>query len=262
MPFLTRLMLLVLGLSFPRADQNWAEDIPKTYIPLEIALMSGCSNTWRRWPTSSPTRNRSLQTTQEEADDTISMHYPTNASSASGNNGSRIAGRMAEASNKSLAKFVPSALKGMTVDIPLAITEGMCNVPRSYGEMPQHQGSVTGIKSGFALRGTGFALGMSGAVSELVVKPYEGVRKDGAKGVVTGIGRGIANMTSKAARALFGVVVYPGVDIAKCLRSSIYSRTRKRIVKERRAKVTWLLENGRLNSSIASFQRLLKGKNT
>jgi hypothetical protein len=172
---------------------------------------------------------------------------------------------MAGASMKSLANFVPTALKGMTVDIPLAMTEGMRNVPRLYGEKPQHQGSVTDIKSGFALGGTGFALGMVEAVSDLVMKPYEGIRKDGAKGAVAGIGKGMANMTSKAGCAMFGVVVYPGVGIAKSLRSAVYFRTRKRIVKARRAEGTWLLENGRhaeINSNVTSFQRLLKGKNT
>lgn len=72
------------------------------------------------------------------------------------------------------------------------------------------------------------------AVCDLVVKPYEGIRKDGAKGAVAGIGKGMANMTSKAGCAMFGVVVYPGVGIATNLRSAVYSRTRKRIVKARR----------------------------
>lgn len=166
---------------------------------------------------------------------------------------------------KSLANFVPTALKGMTVDIPLAITEGLHNVPHLYGEKPRSHGSVTGIKSGFALAGTGFALGMAEAVSDLVVKPYEGVRKYGAKGAVTGIGKGMANMTSKAGCAMFGVVVYPGVGIAKSLKSAIYSRTRKRIFKARRAEGTWLLEDGRyaeINSDVTSFQRMLKGENS
>jgi hypothetical protein len=63
---------------------------------------------------------------------------------------------------------------------------------------------------------------------------------------------------------MFGVVVYPGVGIATSLRSAVYSRTRKRIVKARRVEGIWLLENGRhaeSNSNITSFQKLLKGKN-
>lgn len=110
-------------------------------------------------PTSSSTGNRSIRTTQEEVEDRKIMVSPANSSSVSGNHGSRLAGRMAGVSMKSLANFVPTALQGMTVDIPLAMTEGMRNVPRLYGEKPQHQGSITGIKSGFALGGTGSHLG-------------------------------------------------------------------------------------------------------
>ncbi|CAI7567852.1 unnamed protein product [Penicillium pancosmium] len=226
--------------------------------------LTGTSSQIVQRPTSSSTENRILRMTRDGADDTKSMVSPANASSVSENHGFKLAGRMAGASVKSLANFVPTALKGMTVDIPLAMTEGMRNVPCLYGEKPQHQGSVTGIKSGFALGGVGFALGMLEAVSDLIVKPYEGIRKDGAKGAVVGIGKGMANMTSKAGCAMFGIVVYPSVGIAKSLRSAVYSRTRKRIVKARRAEGTWLLDGryAEIDSNNAIFQRLLKGKDT
>lgn len=166
---------------------------------------------------------------------------------------------------KSLANFVPTALKGMTVDIPLAMTEGMRNVPRLYGEEPRDHGPITDVKSGFAVAGKGFALGMVEAASDLVVKPYEGIREDGAKGAVKGIGKGIVNMTSKAGCAMFGVLVYPGAGIAKSLKSAIYSRTRKSIVKARCDEGKWLLENGRYmetNNDVTSFERMLKSKNS
>ncbi|OQD69774.1 hypothetical protein PENPOL_c002G10595 [Penicillium polonicum] len=213
-------------------------------------------------PTSSSTGKRSLQT-QEGADDTKSMVSIASTSSASKRNSARLAGRMVGASAKSLANFVPTALKGMTVDIPLAMTEGMRNVPLLYGEKPQHNGSVTGVKSGFVLGGKGFALGMAEAVGDLVVKPYEGIRKDGAKGAVTGIGKGVANMTTKAGCAMFGVVVYPGVGIAKSLKSAVYFRTKKSIVKACHAEGAWLSDqctHADVDSHAISYQRMLKGK--
>ncbi|KAJ6030931.1 hypothetical protein N7460_011197 [Penicillium canescens] len=260
----TDLIDSVLGLFFKPYEEYKDYQVSHSDRPLRIASSQAAKR-----PTSSSTGNCSLQTTHEGADNrlspTNSIVSTANASSASKGHGARLAGRMAGASMKSLANFVPTALKGMTVDIPLAMTEGMRNVPRLYGEKPRDHGSVTGIKSGFTLAGTGFALGMVEAVSDLVVKPYEGFRKDGAKGAATGIGKGMANMTSKAGCAMFGVVVYPGVGIAKTLRSAVYSKTRKRIIKARRAEGTWLLENGRhaeINSNVNSFQRILKGKNT
>ncbi|KAJ5967490.1 hypothetical protein N7501_003738 [Penicillium viridicatum] len=213
-------------------------------------------------PTSSSTGKRSLQT-QEVADDTKSMVSIASTSSTSKHNSARLAGRMVGASAKSIANFVPTALKGMTVDIPLAMTEGMRNVPRLYGEKPQHNGSVTGVKSGFVLGGKGFALGMAEAVGDLVVKPYEGIRKDGAKGAVTGIGKGVANMTTKAGCAMFGVVVYPGVGIAKSLKSAVYCKTKKSIVKACHVEGAWLSEHcthADVDSYAISYQRMLKGK--
>lgn len=225
------------------------------------SLTSASSQAVHR-PTSSSTGKRSLQT-QEGADDTKSMVSIASTSSASKHNNARLAGRMVGASAKSLANFVPTALKGMTVDIPLAMTEGMRNVPRLYGEKPQHDGSVTGIKSGFVLGGKGFALGMAEAVGDLVVKPYEGIRKDGAKGAVTGIGKGVANMTTKAGCAMFGVLVYPGVGIAKSLKSAVYFRTKKSIVNACHAEGAWLSEHcthADIDSYAISYQRMLKGK--
>jgi hypothetical protein len=40
----------------------------------------------------------------------------------------------------SIAMFAPKALKGMTVDIPLALAEGLKNVPRHYGDIPRDHG--------------------------------------------------------------------------------------------------------------------------
>ena len=239
----------------------------------ERPLSSTSSQAAKRPISSSSTGNRALQTTNEEADyrlnPTNSIFSTANASSVSerppSRHGAGLAGRMAGASMKSLANFVPTALKGMTVDIPLAMTEGMRNVPRLYGEKPLGHGRVTDIKSGFALAGKGFALGMTEAVSDLVVKPYEGMREDGAKGAVKGIGKGMANMTSKAGCAMFGVMVYPSVGIAKSLKSAIFSRTKKRIVEARRAEGAWLLDHDRLaeiSSDVTSFPRVLKGKKT
>ncbi|KAE8157889.1 UDP-Glycosyltransferase/glycogen phosphorylase [Aspergillus tamarii] len=176
----------------------------------------------------------------------------------------RLVGRMAGASIKSLGSFFPVALKGMSVDIPLAMTEGMRNVPRYYGEEPRDHGLVTDIKSGFTVAGKGFAWGMAEAVSDIVVKPYQGIQEDGARGAVKGIGKGMANMASKAGCAMFGVIVYPGAGIAKSLKSSVYSKTRKKIIKARHIEGTWLLENAGCTQSyseaVAKFQGQFKGK--
>lgn len=73
--------------------------------------------------------------------------------------------------------FAPKALKGMTVDIPLAFTEGLKNMPRMYGETPRYHGPVTGFQSGAAVAGKTFAYGFIDGVSDVFVKPYQGAQK-------------------------------------------------------------------------------------
>lgn len=66
-------------------------------------------------------------------------------------------GKAAAASAKSIGSFAPRALKGMVVDIPLAITEGLGSAPELYGDKRRDNGTVTGIASGFEVAGKTFA---------------------------------------------------------------------------------------------------------
>ncbi|OJJ66142.1 hypothetical protein ASPBRDRAFT_60002 [Aspergillus brasiliensis CBS 101740] len=179
----------------------------------------------------------------------------------SGQGRGRILGKMARASAKSLGSFVPTALKGMTVDIPLALTEGLRNVPRYYGEEPRDHGAITNIKSGFTVAGKGFAWGMAEAVSDVIIKPYQGIQEDGPRGAVTGLGKGMANMASKAGCAMFGVIVYPSAGIAKSLHTLIHSQTGKQIANARHGEGMWLRESNQYpgtDNIVFSFQEMLK----
>ncbi|KAL4981904.1 hypothetical protein BDW68DRAFT_192598 [Aspergillus falconensis] len=133
----------------------------------------------------------------------------------SDNAGGRLLGRMAGPSDKSLGIFVPTALQSMVVDIPLAMTEGLCNLPRLYSEEPLDNGPVTDIKSGFTVAGKG-----------IVVKRYQGLQEDVGKGAVKGVGGGMANMVAKAGCAMFGVV------------------TRRLMARQRHIEGIWLVERG------------------
>lgn len=189
----------------------------------------------------------------------------SNTKPRSDQGGGKLFARMAGASAKSLGSFVPTALKGMTVDIPLALTEGLRNIPRFHGEEPRDHGPVTDIKSGFAVAGNGFVWGMTESVSDIVVKPYQGMQQDGAKGAVKGVGKGMSNMVSKSGFAMFGVLIYPSAGIAKSLHASIHSRRRKLIVKARRGEGVWMLESGQYTDTdrdqvVTGFRGISKGK--
>ncbi|KAH7349176.1 hypothetical protein BKA66DRAFT_447158 [Pyrenochaeta sp. MPI-SDFR-AT-0127] len=152
------------------------------------------------------------------------------------------AGQLAGASGLSIAKFAPKALKGMTVDIPLALTEGLKNVPRHYGDTPRDHGPVTGFKSGATVAGKTFAWGIVDGVSDIVVKPYRGAQKEGVKGAAKGLGMGMVSMATKSGAGMFGLFGYTGTGIAKSLRAAVYTKTRRSIAEARRAEGKWLAE--------------------
>jgi hypothetical protein len=192
------------------------------------------------------------------ASDTASVHSSVKRKPVS-------AGQMAGASGKSIAMFAPKALKGMTVDIPMALTDGLKNVPRMYGETPRDHGPVMGFKSGVTVAGKTFAWGMIDGVSDIVVKPYQGAQKEGMKGAAKGIGKGLVSMTTKTGAGMFGLFGYTSAGIAKSLRTAVYTKTRKSIAEARHAEGKWLIAHcgyGEYDAAsiISKFESLKKKK--
>ncbi|KAM6507175.1 hypothetical protein FALCPG4_018557 [Fusarium falciforme] len=172
-----------------------------------------------------------------------------------------LAGRMAGASAKSIGKIGPTALKGMVVDIPLAITEGLKSVPHHYGGNVRDHGPVMNAKSGIVVAGKTFAWGFIDGISDVVTQPYKGARKEGALGAVKGLGKGVMSLATKSGAGMFGVFAYPSAGISKSLRTAVHSSTRKVIAQERHEEGVWMVKNGRgaqVDSSelISSFERL------
>ncbi|ESU10745.1 hypothetical protein FGSG_12643 [Fusarium graminearum PH-1] len=109
-----------------------------------------------------------------------------------------LAGRMAGASAKSIGMIGPAALKGMMVDIPLALTEGLKSVPQHYDGGVRDHGPVTGVKSGMVVAGKTLAWGLVDGVCDVLVQPYKGARKEGVLGAVKGFGKGAISLTTKS----------------------------------------------------------------
>ncbi|KAF5664929.1 UDP-glucose,sterol transferase [Fusarium circinatum] len=154
-----------------------------------------------------------------------------------------LAGRMAGASAKSAGKIGQTATKGILVDIPLAITEGLKSVPQLYGSNVRNHGPVTDAKSGMVVAGKTFAWGFIDGLSDVVVQPYKGAKKEGALGAAKGFGKGAMNLVTKSGAGMFGLFAYPSVGISKSLRTATYSSTRKTIAEERHAEGVWMMNN-------------------
>ncbi|OHF01558.1 hypothetical protein CORC01_03048 [Colletotrichum orchidophilum] len=172
-----------------------------------------------------------------------------------------MAGKVAGASAKSIGLFAPIAAKGMLLDIPLAITEGLRTVPKHFGTEVRNHGPVTNAKSGAAVAGKTFAWGFVDGVSDLVMEPIRGGKNEGALGAFKGFGKGAASLVAKSGAGMFGLLAYPSAGIAKGLRSAMDTGTRKAIAEEKHAEGQWLV-NGNAVSEVnagevlASFNRL------
>ena len=67
---------------------------------------------------------------------------------------------------------------------------------------------ISGIQSGLRAAGEEFVYGVYDGVSGLVTHPYQGAKKDGAKGFTKGIGKGIGGFVLKDLSAIFGPFGY------------------------------------------------------
>ncbi|KAG9566290.1 sterol glucosyltransferase, partial [Aureobasidium melanogenum] len=169
-----------------------------------------------------------------------SIHTAT--STKSRDKQSSAGGKAALASVKSVGWFAPKALKGIALDIPLAMAEGFKTMPRFYGDEVRDHGKVTGAGSGFAVGGKTFAYGLYDGISGLGVQPYKDYKKSGALGIATGLGKGLAGLVTKPGAALFGAWAYPTAGLAKSLRSAVYNKSRKLVELQRAAEGQWLAE--------------------
>ena len=173
-----------------------------------------------------------------------------------------IGGKATAAGAKSIGSIGPRALKGMMVDFPLALTEGLSAVPSHYGDKGRDNGKVTGIGSGFAVAGKTFAWGFVDGLSGLVTEPYKDAKKYGAKGIATGLGKGTVGLITKSGAGMFGMLAYPTDGIAKSLRSVTHTRSRKAVEAARRIEGDWILhrvslgDGRRIESVVEAFDSL------
>lgn len=114
-----------------------------------------------------------------------------------------------------------------------------------------------------AVAGKTFAWDFADGMADLVVKPYQGGREEGIKGVGKGIGKGVLGLAAKSGAGMFGLLAYPSTGIAKSIRAITHTGTEKKIAEARLVEGEWLLRNSGLSaaeiqSHIATFEALRK----
>lgn len=84
------------------------------------------------------------------------------------------------------------------MDVSLAIARGFHNAPKLYGDITVRAPErITDFKSGVTAAGKEFAYGWYDGISGLVTQPYNGAKKDGVKGFLQGIGKGVGGFILK-----------------------------------------------------------------
>lgn len=93
--------------------------------------------------------------------------------------------------------FFKHFTKGMYLDMPLAVAEGMRNAPKLYGGEVYDPGVIKDWKSGGIAAGKNFSHGIVEGFGGLVTTPMKGAKKEGAAGAAKGVGVGILNLGAK-----------------------------------------------------------------
>ncbi|SPQ18621.1 46dc12d5-0840-4724-9e0b-fcc351d440a4 [Thermothielavioides terrestris] len=115
---------------------------------------------------------------------------------------------LALAAGRSVGALAASAFK-MQADVCLGLARGFRNAPKLYhDETVRAPEKVTGLASGVRVAGREFGLGLYDGISGLVTQPLRGAGKEGGRGLVKGVGKGIGGFILKNAGAVYALPAY------------------------------------------------------
>ncbi|KAM0209489.1 hypothetical protein ACHAQD_011160 [Fusarium lateritium] len=138
--------------------------------------------------------------------------------------------------------FLGRYSKGMLLDLPYAVTEGMRNAPKLYGGQAYDPGAVTDWKSGGIAAGKNFAHGIVEGIGGIVMEPVRGAKADGAAGAAKGAGIGLLNLGTKISSGVIGLVALPGHGVYQSARALVKRKTGKSIMEARKAEGKYNIE--------------------
>lgn len=123
---------------------------------------------------------------------------------------------MASASTHASGKLLGKIASGFMVDLPLAAAEGFRVLPGLYGDKVPQYGKVKDWKSGAVAGAKSFAMGMGGAVTDVIYQPYKGARDGGAAGFAGGLFKGTFGVLGKMAHGMNILSVYSSPLVFFC----------------------------------------------
>ncbi|KAI9744456.1 MAG: hypothetical protein M1818_001985 [Claussenomyces sp. TS43310] len=127
---------------------------------------------------------------------------------------------------KGVSRIVGAGIKS-PMDFTLGLARGFHNAPKLYGDdTVRPQEKVTDLQSGLKAAGREFGFGVYDGISGLVTQPMRGAEKEGATGLIKGIGKGLAGAFLKPGAAcdvdvvlaIWGLPGYTFMGVSKEIR--------------------------------------------
>ncbi|KAL0940329.1 Sterol 3-beta-glucosyltransferase UGT80B1-like protein 5 [Colletotrichum truncatum] len=167
--------------------------------------------------------------------------HPSRPVSSRGDDSSKKPGAMAVAAANGVGRLAGNTTKGLLVDIPLAVTEGLRAVPNLYGDTVKKHDAVEDFRSGVSVAGKTFCQDMKGGLTDIFVHTYKGKKEEGAMGAAKGLGKGVVSLVTKSTAATFGLVTYPAQGIYRSIWSATNDKTRRSIEDEKLLEGDWMV---------------------
>ncbi|KAI9047518.1 hypothetical protein LZ554_008234 [Drepanopeziza brunnea f. sp. 'monogermtubi'] len=148
---------------------------------------------------------------------------------------SKLTLESATRAGKGISRIVGAGLKS-PMDFTLGIARGFHNAPKLYGDdTVRPQEKVTDFQSGLKAAGKEFGYGLFDGITGLVTQPLKGAEKEGAVGLVKGMGKGIGGLILKPGAAIWGIPGYTFMGIHKEIRKLFGSSVLNYIISARTA---------------------------
>jgi hypothetical protein len=151
--------------------------------------------------------------------------------------------QVAYASAKSTGRLLLFPLKGLIVDIPLAAAEGMRALPLLYGDRSYSERKpITDWKSGSQVGFQSFRDGLHQGATDIFSQTFARKKKEGAKGVVKGLGIGLVSFAAKTSAGTVGLLAYPCQGAYRSLHAAMHTTRSELVGRLRIEEGNWNLE--------------------
>jgi hypothetical protein len=170
--------------------------------------------------------------------------------------------QIAYATAKSTSRLLLFPLKGLIVDIPLAATEGLRALPLLYNDTSySDRKPITDWKSGSQVGLQSFCDGIRQGATDIFKQTFARKKKEGAKGVVKGLGIGVVGFVAKTSAGTIGLLSYPVQGVYRTLHAATHTTRRELVDRIRAEEGVWSLEKdeSRQAEVVREFLRLRSG---